>query len=106
MATTAQPCEPHGCGAPRPARLAWTTQYDGSSLAKSSMKPPPVSGYQLPPRNANSAVMPPIAGPTESAVSRWPIRNPERGERDQADRDQQRHLHPVARRYVDADRDA
>jgi hypothetical protein len=37
---------------------------------------PSCNGYQVPPSSANSAVMPPIAGPIESTLMRWPTKIP------------------------------
>ena len=50
---------------------AWTSQYDGSA-SPIFVIVLPVIGNQVPPRIANTAVAPPIAGPIESGVSRWP----------------------------------
>ena len=52
------------------------------------MKPLCPIGPQAPPSRANSAVMPPRAGPIESTVSTWPSHDAERGEGDQTEQDQ------------------
>jgi hypothetical protein len=55
---------------------ACTSQYDGSSSTTECSHPCWASGPQAPPSRANSAVIPPIAGPMESTVSRWPMTMP------------------------------
>src|SRR6185503_9323643 len=71
-ATTSHPVRPQAAP-PRPTWLAWTSQYDGSSLATVANTPSPVIGNHVPPRKARIAVVPPIAGPIESTGTRWPI---------------------------------
>ena len=86
-----------------PTWPAWTSQYEGSASPIFFITPP-VIGNQVPPRSASSAVAPPITGPIESGVSRWPNTIPSAGEREQADEDQARHPHPLAAGEADAER--
>ena len=77
---------------------AWTSQYDGSSLGElACRKPSPSDRTPRPADQGEQRVRPPIAGPIESTVSRWPTQDAEHGEGDQPDQDEAGHRQPVRR---------
>src|SRR5450631_4591698 len=64
-------------GAPTRVRPAATNQYVGvasETLCSTPLVPP--TGPQAPPRNARIETPPPMTGPIESGVNRWPTRIP------------------------------
>ena len=63
-------------GSPKETWLACTSQYEGKPSATTCMKPCSATGNHVPLTRASSDTIPPVAGPIESTVMRWPSRIP------------------------------
>ena len=85
--------------------LAWTSHHEGRNCP-SVCRNPLVTGNHVPPRKARIETPPPIAGPTESVVTRWPMKIPSAANGSRPIRISAGHHQPAPGRQADSERGA